>query len=71
MGMENQVLESVIKLVLENYGRNMGSIDDIMYIVSEELVNNYMYSESDANNLVNSDDFIDLVNKVGSQIPGL
>ena len=66
--MKNEVLKTVIGTVLKAHGEEFGSIDDVQFCVKEELVNGYMYSETEAFEIVESEEFIELVDKIGSEL---
>ena len=65
--MKNEVLRTVIGTVL-THGEEFGSIDDVQFCAKEELVNSYMYSETEASEIVESEEFIELVDEIGSEL---
>lgn len=66
--MKNKVLRAVIGTVLKERGEEFGSIDDVQFCVKEELVNSYMYSETEASEIVESEEFLELVEEIGSEL---
>lgn len=66
--MKNEVLKTVIGTVLKAHGEEFGSIDDVQFCVKEELVNSYMYSETEASEIVESEEFLELVEEIGNEL---
>ena len=66
--MKNEVLKTVLGTVLNAHGEEFGSIDDVQFCVKEELVNSYMYSETEASEIVESEEFLELVEEIGNEL---